>query len=202
MALRAILRIESRPNHSGDAAAQAPNPACGTFAQVGIRAQGRLRIAKSGFGRVSNSSSRPANVGDPGLRQPLLPRILHGPGQGVVGDLLPALHGGQQVRIAGAFLDFGHGVGLLVLGVGALDAGGIGGVAHQDRGRCSPPITSVRWSMTAGTVRFSIGVGVGIQGLDLDLETWVARGEYAVALLLVVSLPLLPAARGYPEAVD
>ena len=42
---------------------------------------------------------------------PQLPRVLHGPGQCVVGDLLPALLGGEQVGVAGVFLDLGHGVG-------------------------------------------------------------------------------------------
>jgi hypothetical protein len=50
--------------------------------------------------------------------------VLHGPGQGVVGDLFPALLGGQQVGVAGVLLDLGQGVGLVVLGVGPLDAGG------------------------------------------------------------------------------
>jgi hypothetical protein len=36
----------------------------------------------------------------------------------------------------------------------------------------------------------------------LDLETRVRKGEHAVALLLVVGLPALPAARGNPEAMD
>src|SRR6266545_749088 len=51
------------------------------------------------------------------------PGVGHGPGEGVVGDLLPALLGGQQVGVAGVLLDLGHGVGLVVLGVGPLDAG-------------------------------------------------------------------------------
>jgi hypothetical protein len=56
---------------------------------------------------------------------PSLPRVLYGPGQGVVGDLLPALLREQQVGVAGVLLDLGDGVGLVMLGVGPLDAGGL-----------------------------------------------------------------------------
>src|SRR5215207_1256140 len=69
-------------------------------------------------------------------------------------------------------------------------------------GRSSPRITSVRWSMTAGHGQVLDRGRVGVQGLDLDLETRVGRGEHAVALLLVVGLPVLPTAWGHPEAMD
>ena len=48
--------------------------------------------------------------------------------------------------------------------------------------------------MTAGTVRFSIGL---VEGLNLDVEARVGRGQHAVALLLVVGLPVLPTAPGF-----
>jgi hypothetical protein len=38
--------------------------------------------------------------------------------------------------------------------------------------------------------------------LDLDLEPWVRGRQHRVALGLVVALPVLPAARRDPEAVD
>jgi hypothetical protein len=68
----------------------------------------------------------PADVGPTEPAPPevwggLSPRVVDGPGQGVVGDLLPALLGGQQVGVAGLFLDLGHGAGLVVVGVGPLD---------------------------------------------------------------------------------
>src|SRR5829696_9506256 len=66
----------------------------------------------------------PADVADRAWA-PLSARVLHGAGQGVVGDLFPALLGGQQVGVAGILLHLGHGVGLVVLGVGPLDAGGL-----------------------------------------------------------------------------
>jgi hypothetical protein len=40
------------------------------------------------------------------------------------------------------------------------------------------------------------------QRLDLDLEAGVGRGDDAVALALEAGDPVLPAARGDPEAVD
>jgi hypothetical protein len=40
-----------------------------------------------------------------------LPRVLYGPGQGVVGDLLPAFLCGPQVGVVGVFLDLGHALG-------------------------------------------------------------------------------------------
>ena len=43
---------------------------------------------------------------------------------------------------------------------------------------------------------------VGVERLDLDLEARVGRGEHAVAGLLVVGDPVLPAAGRHPEAVD
>ena len=46
------------------------------------------------------------------------------------------------------------------------------------------------------------GVGVLPQRLDLDLEAGVGGGQHAEALGLVVRDPVLPAARGHPEAVD
>jgi hypothetical protein len=70
-------------------------------------------------------------------------------------------------------------------------------------GRSSPPITSARWSTTAGTVRFSIGVGSAFSASTSTSKPRVGRGgDHAVALLLVVGLLVLPAARSHPEAVD
>jgi hypothetical protein len=43
---------------------------------------------------------------------------------------------------------------------------------------------------------------VGVERLDLDLETGVGRREDTEALLLVVVDPVLPASWGHPEAMD
>src|SRR5215213_8500168 len=59
---------------------------------------------------VAGRRSRPAR----------LDRVLQRPGERVVGDLLPAARGGQQVR-ALELLDLGDRVGLVVPGVGLLD---------------------------------------------------------------------------------
>jgi hypothetical protein len=77
-----------------------------------------------GTGRVSMTDPLDPPTWVIRIWAPLSARVLHRPGQGVVGDLLPAVLGGQQVGVAGVFLDLGHGVGLVMLGVGALDAGG------------------------------------------------------------------------------
>ena len=48
-------------------------------------------------------------------------RVGERPGEGVIGDLLPTFLSRQQVRAAGELDDLGHRVGLVVLGVRALD---------------------------------------------------------------------------------
>ena len=69
-------------------------------------------------------------------------------------------------------------------------------------GESSPPMTSSSGSMIAGTVSLGDHRRVGVQRLDLDLETRIRGREDLEAALLVVGDPVLPAARGHPEAVD
>jgi hypothetical protein len=59
-----------------------------------------------------------------------------------------------------------------------------------------------RCSTIAGTVKALDRRGVLAQSLNLDLKARVSRGKHAVAAALVALDPLLPAARGHPEAVD
>ena len=71
-------------------------------------------------------------------------------------------------------------------------------MAHQD-GRPLQPADHVSEVVYDGGHAQVLDRGrVGVEGLDLDLEAWVGR-EHAVALLLVMSLPVLPAARGHPK---
>jgi hypothetical protein len=43
---------------------------------------------------------------------------------------------------------------------------------------------------------------VRVQRLDLDVEARIGGSEDAIAATLVAGLPVLPASRGHPEAVD
>src|SRR5262245_8389815 len=69
---------------------------------------------------LPDSSGSPSG---PGRRAGLsaLARVAERPREGVVGDLLPPVLGGQQVRPAGVLLDLGDRVRLVVAGVRALD---------------------------------------------------------------------------------
>jgi hypothetical protein len=77
-----------------------------------------------------------------------------------------------------------------------------GGVAHQDRRL--QPADHLDEMVDDGGHRQILDRGrVSIQGLDVDLETWVARGEYAVTLLLVAgpsSAPSCVGSRFQPSA--
>ena len=69
-------------------------------------------------------------------------------------------------------------------------------------GLSSPPTIVSRCSTTPGTVSASIGDGIRVESLDLDLEPRIGGRDHAVALALVVRDPVLPAPGGDPEAVN
>ena len=69
-------------------------------------------------------------------------------------------------------------------------------------GGLSSPADDLQVLHDRGQRELRDGRGIGVERLDLDLETGVGRREDAEALLLVVRLPVLPAPGGHPEAVD
>ena len=78
--------------------------------------------------RTQHSTQLP-NPGDRKLSCDLTPLLVpsraRGPLERIVGDLFPALLGGEEVRSALVLLHLGDGVRRVVLGVGALEARGI-----------------------------------------------------------------------------
>ena len=75
-------------------------------------------------------------------------------------------------------------------------------VAHEDRRGVERPDDRLQMRDDRGDREPLDRRRVGVERLDLDLETGVCGGEDAVALRLVVRDPVLPAARRHPEAVD
>ncbi len=109
------------------------------------------------------------------------------PGERVVGDLLPTAAGGKQVWPFELLHLGDEPFGLVVLRVGALDARrhqvvlAVRDEQERSGGESMPSTTSSRCSM-AGTVRFSMGVGVERLHLHLEARRDDGRGPGSPSL--------------------
>jgi hypothetical protein len=75
-------------------------------------------------------------------------------------------------------------------------------VAHDDRRALQLAYDALQVLDDGGNRQRLDRGGILAQRLYLDFQTGVGWGEHAVAAALVALDPLLPAARGHPEAVD